>query len=464
MANINGTPESDNLSGTAEGDFIIAGAGNDAVFGGAGNDEIHGEDGDDTLFGQAGDDQLYGESGNDLLRGDGGNDELFGGDGNDNLRGGAGIDSFDGGSNTEEDNQLSTYGDRISFYEGGATQGVVADLRTGIISNDGFGNVENMVGIESLGSDTAFVDTFYGNDGRNAFLANKGDYLYGFGGDDDFYITSAAALVDGGDGVDRLDLGSSGGWLMPDSDGNGFAEVAAAATSGWIVDLSTGYVEDGYGNVGSVAGIENVGGSGLGDTLVGDDNANTLSGGTGDDVLIGLGGDDLLEGGSGHDYLEGNAGNDSLQGGDDDDYLYGNAGDDLLNGGNGFDRVGYSAGATTGVTVDLNIVGVAQDTGSQGWDTLIGVEHVSGTRFNDVLTGDGGDNWLWGGSNGSGITGDDIISAGAGNDLVDVGNGNHQLDGGSGIDTLGLDGNGTDITVAGVTVSLALQGAGQDTE
>ena len=58
-----------------------------------------------------------------------------------------------------------------------------------------------MVGIESLGGGTAFADTFYGNDGTNLMMANLGDLLYGFGGDDSFYTTSAAGIVDGGDGI-----------------------------------------------------------------------------------------------------------------------------------------------------------------------------------------------------------------------------------------------------------------------
>ena len=38
-------------------------------------------------------------------------------------------------------------------------------------------------------------------------------------------------------------------------------------------------------------------------------------------------------------------------------------GDDILNGGGGFDRAAYSTGAVAGVTVNLNIDGVAQNTG-----------------------------------------------------------------------------------------------------
>lgn len=89
-------------------------------------------------------------------------------------------------------------------------------------------------------------------------------------------------------------------------------------------------------------------------------------------------------------------------------------------------------------------------------DTLIGIEHASGTTYADTLTGDGGDNWLWGEG------GNDVISAGAGNDLVELGSGNATADGGTGINAVSfLDPLRT--TPGGVTVSLALQGAAQAT-
>ena len=62
-------------------------------------------------------------------------------------------------------------------------------------------------------------------------------------------------------------------------------------------------------------------------------------------------------------------------------------------------------------------------------------------------------------SDGSGVTGNDVISGGDGNDLIEVGAGNHALDGGSGNDTLSLYGNSTDIGGAGVTFLLDLQSA-----
>ena len=530
IENVTGSEFDDTLNGSAVANVIEGLGGADFIQGQGGNDTIYGGDGDDVLRGDAGenslsvsgDDVIYGGNGNDGLRGGLGNDQLFGGANNDLLRGNGGVDYYDGG--TDDGEGFNGIGDRVSFFDARATQGAVADLRTGVISNDGYGNVESMVGIESLGADTAFVDTFYGNDGRNFLGGSRGDNLYGFGGDDLFQTGSAAAVVDGGSGIDLLQLDSSGGWLTPDADADGLAESAAAATAGWTVNLAAGTTLDGYGNAGTVTGIENVNGSTLGDTLIGDANVNVLNGGDGNDVLNGRGGNDtldggngtdtvsyanasgpvavfltagggsasgadgddvltsienvtgsafndaitgngsdnLLQGGDGHDSIRGGGGNDTVEGGAGDDFLRGDAGDDVLRGGTGFDRAGF-ASSPVGVTVNLSIVG-PQATG-QGNDTFEGIENVSGTQFNDTLTGDGGDNWLWGGSNGAGITGNDTIDGGGGNDLIEVGAGTHTLNGGAGAgDTLSLFGNGTDISSAGITYSLALQGAAQNTE
>lgn len=293
----------ENATGSAFDDFLLGSNADNILDGQAGND---------LLLGRGGNDTLYGGDGDDLVRGDAGDDQLFGGDGNDNLRGGAGIDSYDGGSNTEDLNPISSYGDRVSFYDRAATQGAVADLRTGTISNDGFGNVETMVGIESLGGGTAFVDTFYGNDSRNALFADRGDYLYAFGGDDILQLGSAGAVVDGGSGTDLLQLYSNTGWLMPDTNGDGLAEVAPAAAAGWNANLATGTLVDGYGNSGTVTGVENVDGSELGDTIIGDGNANVLNGLNGNDSLNGGRGNDILSGGQGDDTLTGSQGADQF--------------------------------------------------------------------------------------------------------------------------------------------------------
>src|SRR6185369_2962422 len=305
----------------------------------------------------SGNDVIYGEGGNDVLRGGLGDDQLYGGDNNDLMRGNGGVDSFDGGADDGEG--FNGIGDRVSFFEVRATQGVVADLRTGIISNDGFGNVETMVGIESLGGDTAFIDTFYGNDGRNTLLGGRGDQLYGFGGDDQFSLAAAAGIVDGGDGIDVLRVNSAGGWLSPDTNADGLAETIAAASNGWTINLAAGSLVDGYGNSGTITGVENVDGSELDDTLIGDDNANVLNGNDGDDTLEGRGGDDALDGG------------------------------------NGSDTASYANSAGP-VEVDLG-AGLAFEYAPDGitivsTDTLSNIENATGSAFADALSGSGGDN------------------------------------------------------------------------
>ena len=195
------------------------------------------------------------------------------------------------------------------------------------------------------------------------------------------------------------------------------------------------------------------------DFILGLEGDDTILGLEGNDQLLGNEGADTIDGGADHDFVRGDDGNDTLLGGSGDDLLYGMDGDDFLDGGAGFDRVGYRTGATAGVTVDLNIQGVAQDTG-RGLDTLDNIEHVSGTGFDDTLTGNAGDNWLWGES------GSDTIAGGAGDDLVQVGAGAVTADGGRGVDALSFAGDAAFslITADGVTVSLLLQGAAQDTE
>ena len=94
-----------------------------------------------------------------------------------------------------------------------------------------------------------------------------------------------------------------------------------------------------------------------------------------------------LTGTSGNDTLTGGAENDSISGLEGDDTLEGLAGNDTIDGGtdtNGGDWVSYQ-GATSGVSVNLT-TGVATD-GLGGTDTLLNIERILGTAFNDVLTG-----------------------------------------------------------------------------
>ncbi|WP_375271313.1 M10 family metallopeptidase C-terminal domain-containing protein [Sphingomonas sp.] len=125
-------------------------------------------------------------------------------------------------------------------------------------------------------------------------------------------------------------------------------------------------------------------------------------------------------------------------GGEGNDYIAGTLGDDVLNGGSGNDTAAFTnafnGGGTTGVTVDLNIQGSAQNTVAAGRDTLIGIENLIGSSLNDTLIGNADANVIEGGM------GDDTLVGGAGNDTASYAGAS-----------------------AGVTVSLALQGTAQNT-
>ncbi len=125
-------------------------------------------------------------------------------------------------------------------------------------------------------------------------------------------------------------------------------------------------------------------------------------------------------------------------GGEGNDFLQGTIASDILNGGNGNDTASFATafnnGTTTGVTVDLNVQGVAQNTVGGGSDTLTGIENLIGSQYNDTLVGNSDAN---------------VIEGGLGNDT---------LIGGAGNDTASFAG-----ATSAVSVSLAMQGVAQNT-
>ncbi len=182
--------------------------------------------------------------------------------------------------------------------------------------------------------------------------------------------------------------------------------------------------------------IENVIGGTGNDTIIGNDANNRLRGGGGNDTINGGASNDLIEGGAGTDTLSGDGGNDTFAGGADE-------GNDSFNGGEGNDLVTYLA-AKAAVTVSLT-TGTARgtaagDAAKTGADTLVSIENVIGSAFDDTLTGG---------------VGADSFTGGLGNDLIT---------GGEGVDTASY------ATATGpVTVTLAITtaqntvGAGLDT-
>ena len=202
---------------------------------------------------------------------------------------------------------------------------------------------------------------------------------------------------------------------------------------------------------------------------------DTVEGLTSDDVIDALAGNDTVNGNAGADTLSGGDGDDILNGGEGNDILNGGAGDDTLDGGPGADTLDGGAGSDTAsyqnsavaVLVRLHEASAVRN-GDAAGDTLTGIEHLVGSRHNDILAGDGGDNRLEGGDGnddlyGGPAGGDDMMYGGNGDDRVFGGRGNDTLTGGAGSDIL-KGGPGDDIIIVdGDDIDILYGGPDNDT-
>ncbi len=436
----------DSISGGDGNDRLTGAEGNDTLTGGAGNDSLDAGDGDDRLDGGLGDDTLTAGSGDDLIQGGDGNDRLSGATGNDTLTGGTGNDWLDAGEGDDlmhggdgNDTLLASAGaDRIDgaggydlvSYAGQAA--LVIDL-TNQSLNAGAAAGDVLLGIEELVA-TGFADQVTGDGLANLIRGELGnDTLFGGFGNDTLYGGDGDDLLVGGAGSDRLEGGLG-------RDVGSYRDAAA----GVLVDLGNAALNLGDAKGDVLVGVEDLEGSGLGDTLRGDATANRLWGG------------------AGNDRLEGLAGNDTLAGGEGDDTLQGGAGADALDGGAGLDWASW-ADMTTAIRVDLAVPGL--NSGAAALDRLAGIEGVIGGSGSDTLAGDEGANGLAGGAGNDrleGRGGADSLNGGAGNDWLDAGAGDDWLDGGIGDDTA-LAGAGND-SISGGDGNDRLTGAeGTDT-
>jgi Ca2+-binding RTX toxin-like protein len=117
-------------------------------------------------------------------------------------------------------------------------------------------------------------------------------------------------------------------------------------------------------------------------------------------------------GGTGSDTLIGNQVDNVLRGNAGDDWLAAGTGSDTLDGGAGADVADF-AGATAGITVTIDPKATIAVANGRDVDTLVGIEGVSGTAFDDTLTGNRGANYLGGGTGGH-----DVLTGNGGDDRL----------------------------------------------
>ena len=311
-------------------------------------------------------------SGNDTITVAAGNDVLFLGVGNDSGNGGGGNDTIDGGAN---------------------------------------------------------ADTLNGGDGADTLIGGAGDDILNGGADSDYLI--------GGEGDDRLNGGSS-----PNSLQGGIGNDVYVVEN--FSDTVTEFAGEGTDTIETAlvvylltaANVERLTGTlNTGQSLVGNNDANRITGGTGNDELQGLGGDDTYvlfnagdtiveQAGGGTDTVEtalaayvlgapnvenltgtssggqslvgnalanridGGTGNDEMQGGaGDDTYVVGNAGDSVIElAGNGTDTVetslsSYTLAAANVENLTFTGTGDFYGAGNDGANT------ITGGAGNDLLRG-----------------------------------------------------------------------------
>jgi Ca2+-binding RTX toxin-like protein len=173
--------------------------------------------------------------------------------------------------------------------------------------------------------------------------------------------------------------------------------------------------------------------TGTADNIVsgGNNNANTLNGGTGNDFIAGLGGNDRLNGNAGNDVLDGGAGRDTMSGGaGNDTYIVDNSGDSVS------ESSGQGTDAVLTTLASYNLANQVENLVYTGNGSFQG----RGNDSSNMIVGAAGNDRLDGGA------GNDTLLGGAGADTLLGGRGADRLEGGSGNDTL-TGGNDSDMFV-----------------
>ena len=453
-------------------------------------------------------DSLTGDSGDNTLRGSGGDDTIDGGPGSDWINHGsspAGI-NVDLSQNVVFDDGYGSTDTLISIENVAGS-----DFNDSIVGSSGDNHLNGNQGNDFLdggaGNDTLIGD--FGNAGGllggNDTLLSGGaalnfdgiDILHGGDGNDSLVAQGGFAVLRGDAGNDTLtvtqDFSGDGFWDFVRADyDNSPAAINANLTSTTISGLAPGQIADGWGTIDQVSGVHVIRDSAFNDT-VHVDGSYTNSFGNWIEVRL-SGGDDFVDftgmtgtariswqnadGGVNASLVTGTAtdvnpgdnfiGNDtfigatqlrgsnfadSLTGDSGDNIFRGSGGNDTIDGGAGSDWITHSS-SSAAINVDLS-QNVVFDDGAGGSDTLISIENVIGSYFNDTIIGSAGDNQL------RGDMGDDYLAGGAGNDTLigdsgDAGGllgGNDTLLGGTGADYLdgGAGQNTLDVGVDSVT-------------
>lgn len=377
---------------------IITGSGDDTITTGSGDDTIDSGDGDDVIDSGSGNDLIKIGDGDDVVRAGPGNDTIIAGSagGNDFLDFGPGSDTVEYPSLSAE--QPVRIDLRPMDRSGNAAavkllvdNGLAAETPVGLadggdyVDTDVLISAENAVG--GLGN-----DSITGSEENNLLVGLSGDdVIFGLGGEDTLRGDVGNDTLDGGADGDVL-IGGAGNDSIDGGIGfdqlvfvGALSEYSFANANGIYIVIDSVEGRDGtdtFRNLERLVFADatvstwTVAGT---NEIFGDDNRNILNGSDGRDRLYGRGGDDVLNGWAEEDQFIGGPGNDTIDGGsgtaDDANFVW--------------DIVDYSQaegdGILNGVSVNLGS-GVSTDPYGDT-DTLIDIERVFGTNFDDLFLG-----------------------------------------------------------------------------
>jgi Ca2+-binding RTX toxin-like protein len=444
---------------------VVAGNFDDLLNGNAANQTLAGQAGADTLSGGGGVDTLWGGSGADtfVFRDTGtanadrvndwtsGSDKLLldasamsalGADGSFAAGDARFWSSASGTAHDADDRILFNTSTGQIFYDAdgngaGAAQ-LVATLQTGAtlvatdIAVDDGSTINGTPGDDSLAGG-ADDDTINGLAGNDTLDGRGGEDLLRGGDGHDYLIDEDAAMdtLDGGLGNDTYELfdhGEGSHSMLVDAGG-----VDRVISHGNIT------LADGIENLTMRGGFQGVFGAGNAlDNLIFIETValitQSVDGAGGDDLVFGSGWRDVFGFAEAADY-----GNDTIDGGED------------------MDEMTFAWGASSGIVADMQTGTLSGGgIGGSGTVSFSRIEIITGTTFDDHLTGHDGRLVHDGDGNGqfltgavlSGEGGDDTIIGGAFHDHLSGGTGNDRISGGRGNDSIDLGhGGGSDVVV-----------------
>ncbi|MEO6651208.1 MAG: hypothetical protein ABIP17_00950 [Ilumatobacteraceae bacterium] len=400
----------------------------------SGADTMQGNAADDHMFGGVGDDVMQGNENDDYMEGNGGRDSMYGFAPEAVNTGPDQDDMIGGSSNWTRANQLIRSDVGELLMQGNGDRDVMAGDNADIVRVTAHG-----------GTDWAIDEVIPGARKREVTLLDREkadltpvsgpDYMQGNDGSDRMFGEGGADLVKGGNGDDLIQGNQAGDWLegnAGEDDIIGGSEFLASAGGPALAGAGS--------DLGDPDGGDSIFGGAGADVITGDNavvirktDANystvyapALSSAyfTTDPTDAPIGwwldvttdrlvqlrdrstlnagrfGNDVISGGSGADVVFGQDGNDVASGGSDDDMVEGNGGADQVYG----DRPPESA--VPAPIVDLGLAQWATDVSvgtvrdglgtAAGEDDLVGGSNVMHRDGDDLIEGDGEDDFILG--------------------------------------------------------------------